>query len=377
MLRVLVWLVLLLKCAHSKELVWLDFDPAALVLSGLDVDDDLALASLLSYDDQFQVIGISAVGGNAPLRHTLWNAQALVKLFGLDVTVQPGMAWRLPRWNVDDSETRRETEAARAIVQAVHKYPEKSITLLAVGPLSNVAAALELDTSIASKLKRLVSMGGDLSRTKLDLNYLTDSSAVNRVLKVQSRHPFPYEMVPVQLCAQVAITSQDVESMNKACACEDQASSLRGVPCEFIFRTWAQTRLTPQLVNHKFVTVPPMSQVTTRLKQGFVPWDVVAVLVITRPELFSEERIHLGDVRVDNFSMQYRIVEASQAQVSMYRSVRSEMDVVHEIVRSACVHKTRRRASWMHPIRLGLFSELFAFLVVLPYLLASLLRMCR
>ena len=53
--------------------VWLDFDPAALVATGLDVDDDLAFLALLALQrrGRLNLVGVSVTAGNAALRDTL------------------------------------------------------------------------------------------------------------------------------------------------------------------------------------------------------------------------------------------------------------------------------------------------------------------
>ena len=50
--------------------VWLDFDPAAFVVTGLDVDDDLAFLALLALQrrGRLNLVGVSVTAGNAALR---------------------------------------------------------------------------------------------------------------------------------------------------------------------------------------------------------------------------------------------------------------------------------------------------------------------
>eukprot|EP00656_Telonema_subtile_P045191 TRINITY_DN5144_c0_g1_i1.p2 TRINITY_DN5144_c0_g1~~TRINITY_DN5144_c0_g1_i1.p2 ORF type:complete len:100 (-),score=22.42 TRINITY_DN5144_c0_g1_i1:18-317(-) len=56
--------------------------------------------------------------------------------------------------------------------------------MLTLGPLSNVARALELEPRIAERLVRIVIMGGELSGTTgLDLNFAMDRPAVNAVMR--------------------------------------------------------------------------------------------------------------------------------------------------------------------------------------------------
>ena len=72
--------------------VWLDFDPAALVTTGLDVDDDLALLALLALQrrGRLNLVGVSITAGNAALRDTLDNARRLLQLTGTNIEPAPG-----------------------------------------------------------------------------------------------------------------------------------------------------------------------------------------------------------------------------------------------------------------------------------------------
>ena len=60
--------------------VWLDFDPAAFVTTGLDVDDDLAFLVLLALQNRghLNLVGVSVAAGHAALRDTLDNARRLL-----------------------------------------------------------------------------------------------------------------------------------------------------------------------------------------------------------------------------------------------------------------------------------------------------------
>lgn len=71
----------------------LDFDPAGFVATGLDVDDDLALLALLSvaalagnrrgdpphHGRAFELLGVTLVAGNGPMRHVAANAKHLIR----------------------------------------------------------------------------------------------------------------------------------------------------------------------------------------------------------------------------------------------------------------------------------------------------------
>jgi inosine-uridine nucleoside N-ribohydrolase len=56
------------------------------------------------------------------------------------------------------------------LLQQIQKYPEE-ITLIAIGPLMNVGAAIDKDAATFLKLKRVVLMGGSIRRGYGDLGY--------------------------------------------------------------------------------------------------------------------------------------------------------------------------------------------------------------
>ena len=76
--------------------VWLDFDPAALVVTGLDVDDDLAFLALLALQrrGRLNLVGVSVTAGNAALRDTLANAKRLLRLAGVNEEPAAGASYR-------------------------------------------------------------------------------------------------------------------------------------------------------------------------------------------------------------------------------------------------------------------------------------------
>lgn len=78
--------------------------------------------------------------------------------------------------------------AANALVRLVNQHPHE-LTLVALGPLTNVALALQLDPTIAQKLKKFVFMGGavnavgNISRVTAEFNIGTDPEAAFMVLR--------------------------------------------------------------------------------------------------------------------------------------------------------------------------------------------------
>ncbi|WP_161605944.1 nucleoside hydrolase [Microlunatus speluncae] len=152
------------------ERVMLDVD-LAMGAPGSDVDDGFALALALA-DPEISVELVTTVNGNTDVASaTTLTLELLHRLGRPEVPVHRGAEVPLlrPRKRVgtvpDEVVVRepRPTPAAVAMVELVRAHPGE-LTLVAVGPLTNVALAMRLAPDFASSLKRLVIMGGVFDR---------------------------------------------------------------------------------------------------------------------------------------------------------------------------------------------------------------------
>ena len=108
------------------------------------------------------------------------------------------------------------TPAARLIVERVRQFPGE-ITLLAVGPLTNLALAVSLDPAIAGLVKDVVIMGGaatvrgNISPTA-EANIYNDPEAAHIVLHAG----WPLTMVGLDVTMQTRITAAYLEEIRQA-----------------------------------------------------------------------------------------------------------------------------------------------------------------
>ena len=143
---------------------------------GDDIDDAYALALALQSPQQVQLLGVTAAWGNTTLRARL--AQRLINVTGhhgipvfAGPKTHPTATFTQALWAekqplaVDGF-----PDAINFILREIHRYPHQ-ITLVAIGPFSNIGALIHRDPAAFRLLKRVVLMGGSIHRGYGDLGY--------------------------------------------------------------------------------------------------------------------------------------------------------------------------------------------------------------
>src|SRR5205814_2048660 len=99
--------------------------------------------------------------------------------------------------------------AAKFISQIVRKYPGE-ITLITIGPLTNIATALNMDSGLARLVKSLVMMGGSLSGGNItpaaEFNVYVDPEAARIVFQ----SGIPITMVGLDVTRKTSLTDEHV-----------------------------------------------------------------------------------------------------------------------------------------------------------------------
>jgi len=152
--------------------------PDLLIDTDPGVDD--ALAILMAHHHA-RVHGLTIAAGNVGLGHTVRNALKLVDLLQADTPVFPGCPVPLVLPAADAAfvhgldgfgdtgyapaaRTPEAEHAALALVRLARRQPGR-LTLVALGPLTNLALALRLDPDLPRHVQRLVVMGGAVTGT--------------------------------------------------------------------------------------------------------------------------------------------------------------------------------------------------------------------
>jgi inosine-uridine nucleoside N-ribohydrolase len=174
-LLIIIFLLLIMPLsaanAQSSQRVIIDTDPG--------IDDAMAILLALN-SPELKVEALTVVPGNVDGRRGLENALKIVSLAGrCDVLVAGGAKHPLNQklitaqyWHGPNGLAGVELPASKCradprfgpdlIIDLVHKYPHE-ITLVPVGPLTNIALAVSKDASIVSLVRNVVIMGGSIT----------------------------------------------------------------------------------------------------------------------------------------------------------------------------------------------------------------------
>jgi purine nucleosidase len=156
------------------------------VIIDTDPGTDDAMAIILALNSpEFKVEALTVVPGNVDSQQGSENALKIISLAGrCDVVVARGAHHPLNQklitaqfWHgkngladveLPPSKCKADTRfGPDLIIEMIHKYPHE-ITLIPVGPLTNIALAVSKDPSIASLVKDIVIMGGSITGGNVD-----------------------------------------------------------------------------------------------------------------------------------------------------------------------------------------------------------------
>ena len=167
--------------------------------------DDAQAILLAAAHPNAKIEALMTVGGNVGLEHTTRNALAIVEQIQQDIPVYEGCDGPLVMFSEDAADvhgddglgdcgirpqerTKMGEHAALAHVRLINESPGE-YTLVAIGPLTNIAVALKLDPTLPEKVKRFVVMGGavtahgNTSNITAEFNIFADPEAAHVVFE--------------------------------------------------------------------------------------------------------------------------------------------------------------------------------------------------
>jgi purine nucleosidase len=188
-------------------------------------DDAVAILLALAARDTLEVLGLTCVAGNVPLEKTALNARKICELAGRsDLPVCAGCDRPMGRNLVTAEHVHgqsgldgpdlpaprmalHEAPAVDFLIDRLRGHPSGTVTLVALGPLTNLATAFTRAPDIVGRVREIVLMGG--AHTALgnvtpvaEFNIHVDPTAADIVLRAGVR----VVMVPLDVTHKALVT---------------------------------------------------------------------------------------------------------------------------------------------------------------------------
>jgi purine nucleosidase len=258
----------------------LDVDPG--------IDDAIALCLALG-EPTLEVLAVTATGGNVSPAQATENVQAIIE------SLDPPRWPRLGAASADQilradsrhlfgtgglcgahfvvAQRHHRHSSVKVMCDEVRAAPGE-VTIVATGPLSNIAAALQQQPELASLIGHLIILGGTLAgpgnvTAAAEFNVYCDAEAAQAVF----RSPVTKTLIPIDLTSRVML---DLDVMERIPNKDSRSGELLRRILPGAFRAYRQ-----QLG-----------------LEGIHLHDTVAIVAALRPELFTTERMH-GDVETE------------------------------------------------------------------------------
>ena len=207
----------------KKRKVIIDCDPG--------IDDSLAILLALN-SDELEVLGLTITSGNVPARMGAKNALKTLQIANrLDIPVYVGEEFPLQRKLITAQDTHGEDGIGENFYDDVKGdileggvdfiidtlKREEKVSIIALGPLTNIAKALMKDKDAFDNLDEFVSMGGAFRihgncSPVAEFNYWVDPHAADYTYK---HLPKKIHMVGLDVTRKIVLTPNIIEFINR------------------------------------------------------------------------------------------------------------------------------------------------------------------
>ena len=207
----------------EKRKVIIDCDPG--------IDDSLAILLALN-SDELEVLGLTITSGNVPARIGAKNALKTLQIANrLDIPVYVGEEFPLQRKLITAQDTHGEDGIGENFYDDVKGdileggvdfiidtlKREEKVSIIALGPLTNIAKALMKDKDAFDNLDEFVSMGGAFRihgncSPVAEFNYWVDPHAADYTYK---HLPKKIHMVGLDVTRKIVLTPNIIEFINR------------------------------------------------------------------------------------------------------------------------------------------------------------------
>ena len=285
----------------QAQLVILDTD------IGDDIDDAYALALALR-SPELKILGVTTTFGNTEMRARLLD-RYLAAVGRRDIPVLAGPPSRTDNVMTQAAYARQFPEKKHAdgstfILEQIRKHPGE-ITLIGIGPLFTIQAAIERDPATFRKLKRVVIMGGSIYR-----GYGEDSSGKPRPAEPEWNIKCDRAGAKALLSTGVPVFMMPLDSTQVHLEWKER---------EAIFSHGSPLTDQLTLLYHQWMAGTPSHTPTPTL------FDPVAVTYTFRPDLCPAKPMHL---EVDEKGLTVPSQGISNAQVCLHSDQKGFRDLL-------------------------------------------------
>lgn len=209
----------------KKEKIIIDTDPG--------IDDAVAIIFAM-FSKHLDIKLITTVAGNVDVNKTTENTLKILSEYNKSIPVAKGMnqpilqtletashvhgdsgmdgyKFKKPNFNLLSNK-----HAIQAIHDQLVKSPNKSISIVALAPLTNIAIFLLMYPELKIKIKRIVLMGGAINRGNAspaaEFNFYSDPEAAKMVL---SQSDLDITVVPLDIGIKSLIYKNDIDQFKK------------------------------------------------------------------------------------------------------------------------------------------------------------------
>ena len=204
---------------ETRKLI-IDTDPG--------IDDAAAIAIVLS-EPSLDVKLIACVSGNVGIEHTTNNALKLLTFLNKDIPVAKGAAAPLLRDNRFATNAHGKSGLEENAVMSEYRTlmaSEEKMTILTLGPLTNIALLISTFPEVKEKIEEIIMMGGSTERGNIgiygEFNVTIDPEAAKMVF----RSGIPITMVGLDIGRKARLMVEDLEELEKSGEVGTMISSL-------------------------------------------------------------------------------------------------------------------------------------------------------
>ncbi|MGI9391758.1 MAG: nucleoside hydrolase [Boseongicola sp.] len=263
----------------TPQKVIIDTDPGQ--------DDAVAILLALASPEEIEVLGIVAVAGNVPLPLTERNARIVCELAGRpDIRVFAGCDKPLKRSLVtaeyvhgktgldgpelsDPTMPLQDLHGVDFIVETLRREPAGSVTLVPIGPLTNIATVFQRAPDVVEKVAEIVLMGG----AYFEVGNVTPTAEFNIYVDP--------EAAEIVFRSGAKITAMPLDVTHKALTSADWVQTMRNLGTDVGRMVGAWTDFFERFDKGKYET------------EGAPLHDPCTIAYLIDPDMFSGRRVNV------------------------------------------------------------------------------------